>query len=348
MRIAPALFLIALSLPPAVHAAEAGAPAAATPAAADAQPSVRFLSPVDARTALTGAAGREYYARLQLAEMRAKTGLALRNVTLEAAREQVREFYGAEVLEFTAQEQTVLRETVIGLHPTLLAKAPLYARTPWSFIKVSAKIEGGLPHTRGDHIILSDGVLMNIVQWRSRNPTAAPLGLWNLLAHEQTHILQRHHAELFAALYESYGFRHVLLQSTPLWLLERNIVNPDAPDTDWVFPIGAGAARHWILPDLVLKNIDRPRMPDDFDVVALDVEEHAGAWSFVDRSMPATFQELGSLPDYTRAFPTGDELFHPNEISAGLLATILSGSRVRNPEHELWGKTRAWAEQALR
>ena len=352
MRIAPALFLIALSLPPAVHAADAAMPAAAAPVdaapAAAAQPSVRFLSAVDARAALTEGAGREYYARLQLAEMRAKTGLALRNVTLEAAREQVREFYGAQVLEFTAQEQSVLRETVIGLHPTLLVKAPLYARTPWSFIKVSAKIEGGLPHTRGDHIVLSDGVLTNIVQWRSRNPTAVPLGLANLLAHEQTHILQRHHAELFAALYESYGFRHVLLQSTPPWLLERNIVNPDAPDTDWVFPVGAGAARHWILPDLVLKNLDHPRMPDDFDVVALDAEEHAGAWSLVDRSMPAAFQELDGLPDYTRAFPTGDELFHPNEISAGLLATILSGSRVRNPEHELWNKTRAWAEQALR
>jgi hypothetical protein len=334
-----------------LHAAApaAPAPAAPAPAAPAEQPAVYFLSKAEARSALTTGAERGYYARLQLAEMRAKTGLPLQNVALDAAREQVREAYGARVEEFTVDEQMALREAVTGLQVALRTRAPLYARTPWSFIKVSPTIEGGLPHTRGDHIVLSDAILARIVELRAKGPLTAPLRLWNLLVHEQTHVLQRGHPELFAPLYtQSFGFHHAALAPAPQWLLERNIVNPDAPDADWVFPVGDPAARHWILPSLLLLNVDHPHMPDDFNVVALEVQEHAGGWTFADHDMPAAFQALSALQEYVRAFPDQSEAFHPNETSAGLLAAIISGSGVEHPEHPLWGKTRAWAEQALR
>jgi hypothetical protein len=343
MRNALVLCLWTLLLLPAVQAQEAPAPTASTE-----QPSIRFLTRAQGSAALT-APEDGYYARLQLGEMRAKTGQPLQGMTLKAAREQVRQAYGAEVEEFTADERTALRDAVTELQPALRTKAPLYARTPWSFIKVSAKIEGGLPHTRGGYIVLSDGLLTDIVRQHSRSPLTAPVGLRNLLVHEQTHVLQRQHTELFTDLYtQSFGFRHVVLGPMPQWLLERSIVNLDAPDADWVFPIGDGAARHWIIPYLVLRNLDHPRMPDDFDVVALDVDEGVDAWAFADRNMPAAFSELDSLTAYMRAFPDQNELFHPNEISAGLLAAILSGSQIPHPEHPLWSQTRAWAERSLR
>jgi hypothetical protein len=147
---------------------------------------------------------------------------------------------------------------------------------------------------------------------------------------------------------QSLGFRHVVFAPAPQWLIERNVVNPDAPDADWVFPAGDASARHWILPDVLLLKLDHPRMPDDFHVVALDVREQAGAWDFADRSMPASLQELSAQADFVRAFPVQDEVFHPNEISAGLLAAIITGSGIEHPEHPLWNKTRAWADQALR
>jgi hypothetical protein len=310
---------------------------------------IRFLSQSEARAALTTGAERGYYARLQLPEMRAKTGLALQNMTLEAAREQVREVYGARAEEFSADEQAALRDIVTALQPSLRTRAPLYARTPWAFIKVDATIEGGLPHTRGDNIILSDALLARVVQMRAKGASGAPVSLWNLLVHEQTHILQRHHPELFANLYtQSLGFRHVVLAPAPPWLTERNVVNPDAPDADWVFPLGDPAGRRWVLPVVLLLKLDHPRMPDDFNVVALEVRERPGAWEFADRSLPAAFQDLSALPDFVRAFPLQDELFHPNEISAGLLAAIITGSGIEHPEHPLWNETRAWAAQALR
>jgi hypothetical protein len=345
MRKAFAFSLSILLSLPALHA-EQVAPAAA-PAAALA--TIHLLSQSEARAALTTGEERAYYARLQLAEMRAKTGLPLQNTSLESAREQVREAYGARVEEFSADEQLALREVMTGLQELLRSRAPLYARTPWSFIKIGATIEGGLPHTRGDCIVLSDAMVARIAQLRAKGPITSPMGVWRLLIHEQTHVLQRRHPELFALLYSrDLGFRHVVLAPAPQWLLERNVVNPDAPDADWVYQVGDAAALRWILPDVLLVNLDHPRMPDDFTVVALDVQEHAGAWSFADHGVPPTFQALSDLPDFVSAFPDHSELFHPNEISAGLLAAIISGSGIQHPEHPLWSKTRAWADQALR
>jgi hypothetical protein len=310
---------------------------------------VRLLSQSEARAALTTGEERGYYARLQLAEMRAKTGLPLRNMTLESAREQVREEYGARVEEFSPDEQLALREVMTGLQGLLGSRAPLYARTPWSFIKIGATIEGGLPHTRGDCIVLSDAIVARIARLRAKGPITSPLGPWSLLIHEQTHVLQRRHPELFEPLYtRDLGFRRVVLAPVPQWLLERNVVNPDAPDANWVFQVGDAAARRWVLPVVLLLNLDHPRMPDDFNIVAIDVHEHAAAWTIADQSVPPAFQALSDLPDFVRAFPDQGEVFHPNEISAGLLAAIISGSGIVHPEHPLWSKTRAWADQALR
>ena len=173
--------------------------------------------------------------------------------------------------------------------------------------------------------------------------------VFNLLIHEQTHVLQRHNPALFATLYtEAFGFRQVTLQPAPQWLRIRRVVNPDAPDADWVFPIGDDAPRHWVLPDIVVENLDSPRMPQDFDIVALAVMQDEAHWSYVDQSKPSMLQELSGLDAYIRAFPEQQELFHPNEISAVLLAALISGEGRQQQEHPLWAKTRAWAARALR
>ncbi len=320
-----------------------------TAAAQAQQASIHFLSREQARAALTQGAARSYYARLQLAEMRAKTGLPLQNLTLQAARDQVREAYGAAAEDISADEQAALSDAIETLQPILQARAPLYARTPWSFIKVSKNIEGGLPHTRGDSIVLSDAVMAAIARAHAQAKPDPPTRLWNLLVHEQTHVLQRHSPALFAPLYtEAFGFRQVALEPPPEWLRLRRVINPDAPDADWVFPIGDGGARRWVLPDLVLENLDNPRMPQDFSIVALAVKQDGALWHYVDQAQPAALRSLSGLEAYVRAFPEHQELFHPNEICAVMLAELITGDDVQQPEHALWATTRAWAERALR
>jgi hypothetical protein len=322
---------------------------AQSPCAQAQQAEIHFLSSAQARTALTEGDERNYYARLDLAEMRAKTGLPLENMTLAAARAQVREAYGAAAEDFTAEEQVELREAIDAQQPILQSRAPLYARTPWSFIKVSSNIEGALPHTRGSSIVLADTTLAALTRRHAQTPFDKPSPVWNLLVHEQTHVLERHDPALFATLYTGvFGFEHAALPPPPQWLRDRVVVNPDSPDADWIFPIGDGVDRYWVLPEIVLRTLEQPRMPQDFDVVALSVTQQAEHWHFADQTQPASYQELANLEVYARAFPDHQEMFHPNEIAAVMLAAIISGYGIQQPEHELWAKTRAWAAQALR
>jgi len=323
--------------------------ACAATAGAATPPVVHFLSRAEASAALTGAESHGYYGQLQVAEMRAKTGLPLAGASVEAARAASSQAYGAATGDFTDDERSALTDAVDSMEPLLTQRAPLYARTPWCFIKVQGFIEGGLPHTRGDCVVLADTVLRSIAAAHAKKRFDQPSGVWDLLLHEQTHILQRRHPELFAPLYtDVFGFRRVEL-TAPDWLIVRRVVNPDAPRVEWIYALGQGAARHWVLPDIELTDLDHPKMPDNFKVVALGVHPIDGdRWALDDAAMPATQADLESVSEYVDAFPVKGEAFHPNEIAAEMLAEIIMNANIQHPEHALWARTRDWADKALR
>ena len=73
-----------------------------------------------------------------------------------------------------------------------------------------------LPHTRGDSIVLSDTIVTAIAKQHATQAFDQPSGLWNLLVHEQTHVVQRRNPARFASLYTSaFGFRQVSLPAPP-------------------------------------------------------------------------------------------------------------------------------------
>jgi hypothetical protein len=311
--------------------------------------SVHFCSLEEARATLTQGTELRYYDRLQLADMRAKTGLALQDLPLKAARAQTINAYRESVQEFTEAERAVLRSAIAALQPILQRKAPLYARTAWSFVKTNDRIEGGLPHTRGDSIVLSASEIAKIAARYAGVSPDKPSDLWDLLVHEQTHVIERRHPELFTPLYaQVFGFRHVTLAPPPEWLRLRRVVNPDAPDVDWAFLVGEGSAQRWILPDVVLSNTEHPRMPADFEIVAHNIAQQARNWTYLDQTMPDHLQPLESVQSYGRAFPEREETFHPAEIAAVMLSEMITGWRMEQPEHPLWPKISDWAQRALR
>ena len=320
-----------------------GAVLAASPA------TVHFLTREEARVALTEGPERDFYARMQLVEMRARTGLALQDMSLDAARDQVAATFGAAAQDFTAEEKAALQDATDHLQPVLEIQAPLYARTPWSFIKVTPNVEGGMPHTRGDSIVLSDPVLASIVRARAGGPFEKPSPLWALLIHEQTHVIQRRHPALFAPLYTSVlGFQQVNLPSPPQWISEASITDPDAPVREWAFSLGNKATRHWRLPVVFVDHWDHPNMPGDFRVVAVRIEPHGKSWNYADLTAPADTPTLDSLSAFVERFPVRDELFHPNEITADLLSSLLIGAPLPVPDSIVWSGTRTWARDALR
>jgi hypothetical protein len=314
------------------------------------RPALRFLSTAEARTTLTEGAGKQYFENLQLAEMRAKTRLRLEGMSLLSARESARKHYAEEVTNFTKQEKSSIEYTLKQLTAGLAEKAPAFLQTPWCFIKVSDRIEGGLPHTRGECIVLPSGVLQSFTE-NSNQENAEKFNpeLAYLLVHEQTHVLQRRNPAIFMALYtDIFHFQHLNPAPTTPWLKESGVVNPDGPDTGWALQISNGSSTRWIMPYLVLGKLTNPKMPDDFLPLGIEVIKSETGWSVANRSAVAVDQALQQFFAYAQEFPNPDQAYHPNEISADLIAAWVTGRESTRIRHPLFAATVEWAQRNLK
>ena len=347
----PSLILILtvfLSLP--LAAQQTGSVPAAASKQPDEQLDIRFLSKTEARKAMTEGVERAYFAHLQIPEMRAKTGLPMNGISVDEAREKTRQHYAAQVQEFTADERAALQGVLSRLRPLLQDKAPLFARTPWIFLKISANVEGGLPHTRGDAIVLSSPLLRSFVQqhlrgdFRELDSFAA-----NMLVHEQTHVVERRRPALFYGLFtEVFGFKRLQPAPVDSWLQEHGVVNPDAPDCGWAYPVKGASQTRWVMPYLVLQNTQTPHMPQDFLMIGVTVEHKGSLWSVVeDKGVPEQ-GPLSGIAGYAAAFPNEDEFYHPHEIAADLIAHWIAGNGGGDLNHSLRAKIANWGRDKLR
>lgn len=330
---------------------QTGIVSAAEPAAGKATAAVHFYSRDEARKALTEGEGKAYFDSLQLIEMKAKTGLALNALSLEEARVQTRHHYAESVMEFTSNERAALLSVTDHLRPLLAAKAPLYARTPWAFLKVSNHVEGGLPHTHSGYIVLAPSFLEPLAEvYKNGQLETLYAVASSLLVHEQTHVLERNHPALFASLFSDvFGFTHISPSPVTPELLKYGVVNPDGPDNEWAYPIQEGTHQQWVMPFLMItKDSGQPRMPDDFQTMGVYLEKNAGHWRVVNVDQHPLIKSLSEIPQYAGAFPYFEDFYHPNEIAANLFASWLTEPDVRNANPVLYTKVSGWAAQNFR
>lgn len=327
--------------------AAVGAPDPRTPGVP--QPA-QFLSVAEARSTLTAGPEAAYFAPLTLADLRAKSTLPLENLPVAQARDIVRERYAEDVRPFTPDEQAMLRDVLSRLMPKIARLAPFMARTPFAFIKTAGHVEGGAPHTRGTAIVLSQSeidALMRMYRWgwtTILDQMAAPL-----LVHEQVHVLQRAEPQRFVSLYtEVLGFRHLDPVPDHPWLLEHRATNPDAQDLGWIYRTTLGTQALWIRPDLLLRKVDHPDLTRDVRLIGIELKETDGTFAVAldDKGRPR-IQDLASIGSYRDAFPNRTENYHPNEISADLIAGWITGHPEGNPDHVLRKKIVDWGRSHL-
>ena len=312
-----------------------------------AAPQVSFADLQTARAAIVD--DPAYFDRLQPMEMEAKSGRPLAAATLVQQRTEFRRRYQAGVRGFSDEEKTGIRNVVAIVDRAVRQNYPRYADTPWNFLKVTDNIEGGFPHTRGKHIIFCESVCRWLAAERG-GPAGrrVPLDKMELLLHEQMHVFQRAHAEEFDSLYAGlWGLIRAKAIATCPWIVEHQLVNPDAIDCPWVFA-DPSARRHSLrlaavlaarragpeanadrfLEDGLLRNARRRRLPR-----RAVVRRPAEARAAVERA--------GVL----RRLSTFDEIYHPHEAAADLFAKLVLfdayNSARMSPASALWRRSRS-------
>ena len=315
-------------------------------------PRIAFMTREAGAAALAHAPGDTYYANMGLLEIRARMRAPLDGMSLAEARLAVADYDAAAVLSFTDEERLAIRGVVERMQPLLAARAPLYARTPWSFVKLDDRAEGGMPHTRGPHIVLPKSVAETLATMHREMAEAGKLAVTprgrNLLIHEQTHVLERMDPARFEPLFNGvFGFTRMTPAPATPWLRAHRVINPDGPDVAWAFPLERIGGSGWVMPDVVLPDVPSPRMPQDFQAVGVEVAKTANGWNVIEETGEPKRRDLDEIPGYHAHFPFPDEDFHPDEIAAVALAHWILRDVPDLDARPLMPAVAAWARTAL-
>lgn len=320
-----------------------------------AEPTVTFLSGDAARAAIVDDAREPYFARLQSLEIAAKTGSEIHGA-LAAQRSEARKRYQAAVRDFTDAEQQALRASVQALQP-MLVHYPRFARQPWRFVKLADSIEGGLPHTRAEAIILSESISAGIAGMYRQSAAATLRRIGPLLLHEQMHVLQRLQPARFESLYVNvFGFARRATLTLPTELVVNQVANPDGLDCCWLFPLAQPG--RFILPWLEFAaSTNRRKMPQDFRMRAVPIIAEGSEFRVMrDAQGRVQTRDLAQVAEYVQAFPLTENYYHPNESAADLFAQLVmhdsleqdrASARRRLPEKE-FAPLRSWFRANLR
>lgn len=302
-----------------------------------------ILSVEEARSAIIDESVEPYFSILESLEIAALTNSLTQEAKNEKQLTEIRELVKSRfqdwVLPVSKEEASVLNQIAVYIDTLIANDYPIVARQGWKILKVDSQCCGSSAHTRSDVIVLPEKYINQIMQtWRdSQDLKKVLLGRGNILLHEQIHILQRYHPELFRELYRKlWGFVHVnTIQSNP-WVERHILHNPDAYDLGYLLnfdpiPDDTTARSFYQLRTLLIpEDKTRPVMGKNFRAIAIETEQTLDGWIYkitesgkpVYISMDDDFKHplTGVAPQ--NALTKGGD--HPHEIFAYSFTAILT------------------------
>ena len=191
---------------------------------------VQYLFATAEQASVTLSTADEYTAELQPIEI----GIKNKNAS-QSRLEDLQTNYREGTLEWTPSEQKILGEIVSGLQ---LKLRDYHRHLPGTVLmgKISDKVEGGLPHTRANLILFSQGSLDQYFAQKETNPEEARATLTSLFLHELHHVLSRHNSDKHDEYYALLGFNPCQFDE-PAQLRNQRLTNPDAPSYKHYAPV---------------------------------------------------------------------------------------------------------------
>ena len=301
---------------------------------------VQYLYATAEQASLILSTADEYTAELQPIEI----GVKNKNAS-QSRLEDLQANYREGTLEWTPAEQKILGEIVTGLQ---LKLRDYNRHLPGTVLmgKISGKVEGGLPHTRANLILFSQGSLDQYFAQKEENPEEAKANLASLFLHELHHVLSRHNRDKHDGYYAILGFKPCQFDE-PAELRSQRLTNPDAPTYKHYAPVTLETG-NGVIPYLSVSGPydeeKREALGNYFQFGLLAVNAENGTCQVT--QSPPQILSPGAVPDFFKLIGRNTGyIIHPEETLADNF-TFLIMEREGLPDPQIPQKIKTfWATQ---
>lgn len=184
--------------------------------------------------------------------------------------------------------------------------------------KFSDYIENTFPHTHKDCIFFHESFLKRLVNYyKLENVKEALKYYGNTLIHECVHIWQRKNKKGFNDLYNNFWFFKKGTIDDSEGFIKNTRKNPDGVELDWVFNKDDNPI--WVLS---LFNTDGKLNMSNVSTKGIKLKETENNYYEIDELYPE--EDIRDIEVFTDFFGIGPNNYHPNELSADMIANYLT------------------------
>ena len=240
----------------------------------------------------------------------------------EVTEERYLEFVGKNILAWENEEKEKIKRALANVQKTIAEMALPFPENLF-LIKTTGKEEGGAAYTRGNAIVLPQGML-----------GAPEAGIRKTVCHELFHILSRANAELREKCYAAIGFENCGEIPFPEELQSRKLTNPDAPMNAHCIRVKVDKEDQWVVPILFSRtekyNVERGQpffWYLEFRMVVVQRLE-GGAVKLVKEDGKAKLVHVNQVTGFhEQVGKNTGYIIHPEEILADNFALLVLGAK---------------------
>ena len=288
---------------------------------------ISFLTKDEAAKEILNDSMEDYFSLFNELEIEAKSLKKLPGKDLQEKLKNLKKHYSDNVMAFTDAEKAFLKKVCKESTEKLAKDYPKFTALPWSFLKVNRNVENGFPHTRDKHIVLSDMVMSHYLRMHKFRGDLAVKEAAILMIHEQLHVYQRKYKKDFDTMYkELWGYVKADKIDKGDYVKKREIINPDAPHSNWALPIDPKDKNtRYILPILLIKEgRGRKSLMGSMQELGIYLEKvKEGEYKVVYENGKPLKNPLNSIKRYKSIYPLTNYNYHPHESSADLFSKMV-------------------------
>jgi len=276
----------------------------------------KFATPEEAAAILT--AEDNYFNRMSPAEI----AIRMESATSDKTWGDLSDQYAANARAWTEEEKADVKAALDANWDRFMRVAGLLPETIY-LIRTTNKVEGGLPHTRGNAIIFPD------------NNTEFPAGL---LLHETFHVLSRTQRERGDSLYALIGFKGCELNE-PGEVAAIHLTNPDVPARGYYLPAEGEDGAYYVMPFLyaafpAFNPEAEGGFPGHFGFGLIKVDVADGVCTPEVADGAPVMADIGQVPEFFAAIGQNTGyIIHPEEVLADNFMFLMTEKKdLPNPE----------------